>query len=121
MNKAVGINRLVKALDNSCEGLRDAVSSEAAFRQEVVLAGVGIAVSFLLNVTAAEQALLIGSLMLVLIVELVNTAVEAAIDRTSLERHPLSRRAKDAGSAAVLLALLTAVAVWGVIILGKIG
>lgn len=116
MNKAAGIARIVKALDNSCEGLRDAVSTEPAFRQEILLVGVGIAVSFLFNVTLAAHALLIGSLMLVLIVEMINTAIESAIDRISDERHPLSRRAKDAGSAAVLLALLNAAVIWGVIL-----
>lgn len=121
MNNRTGIRRLVKALDNSCAGLQDAVTHEAAFRQEVILAAVGIAVSFMMNVTGAEHALLIGSLLLVLIVELVNTAIEAAIDRISLERHPLSKRAKDAGSAAVLLTLVHAACVWGVILLGKVG
>lgn len=116
MNKSTGITRMVRALENSCQGLRDAFSTEAAFRQEIALAGAGIAVSFLLNVPPASHALLIGSLLLVLVVELINTALESAIDRISLERHPLSKRTKDAGSAAVLLALINAACIWGVIL-----
>ncbi len=121
MNKTTGIARVVKALDNSCEGLRDAVSTEAAFRQEILLVGAGIAVSFLFSVSPVAHALLIASLMLVLVVEMVNTAIESAIDRISGERHPLSRRAKDAGSAAVLLALLNAACVWIIIVGGTNG
>ena len=111
-----GLRRVVQALFNSLAGLADAWREESAFRQEVLLAVVLIPVACILRVTLPERALLIASVLLVLIVELLNSSVEAAIDRISLDRHRLSRRAKDLGSAAVLVALLLTGVVWGLVL-----
>ena len=107
--------RLVKAFGHSMDGLAGAFRSEAAFRQEVLAAIVLVPVACLVQVTTLERVLLIASVLLVMVVELLNSSIEAAIDRISLERHPLSKRAKDTGSAAVLLAVITAIVVWGAI------
>ena len=107
-----GIVRVVHAFFNSCAGLADAFRHESAFRQEIVLAAILVPAAFCLRVGAAERALLILSVLLVMIVELLNTGVEVAIDRISYERHTLSKRAKDIGSAAVLVALLVMALVW---------
>ena len=106
-----GLARVWHATGYSLAGLRDGWS-ETAFRQEAVLAIVLIPLAFVLGRHWSEVALLAGSVLLVMIVELLNTAVESAIDRVGLERHPLSRRAKDMGSAAVLLSLLLAAGIW---------
>lgn len=111
-----GLARLWKALGYSLAGLRAAYGAEAAFRQEVWLALPLAAVAFWLPVDGSERALLIGALLLVLIVELVNSAIEAVVDRIGPEYHALSGRAKDIGSAAVLLALVNGAAVWGCIL-----
>ncbi|MDR3300113.1 MAG: diacylglycerol kinase [Candidatus Accumulibacter sp.] len=112
-----GLRRVWNALRYSLDGLRAAHACEAAFRQETLLAVILIALSFFLRVTWTGRALMIASVLLVLIVELVNSAIEAIVDRVSLERHPLAKRAKDVGSAAVLLALLNVLAVWGGVLL----
>jgi diacylglycerol kinase (ATP) len=104
--------RLVKAGRNSWNGVASVFRSEAAFRQEVVCFLFLFLLSLRLQVSRVEHALLAGSLLLVLIVELLNSAIEACIDRISSEIHPLSRLAKDAGSASVLLALLLVVLIW---------
>ncbi|RCS59502.1 diacylglycerol kinase [Parvibium lacunae] len=109
----IGIKRAYYALFHSCNGLMLAIRHESAFRQELTLAILLLPVALLLPVTAVERVLLIGSVILVLIVELLNSSVEAAIDRISLERHRLSKRAKDLGSAAVLLALALCLLTWG--------
>lgn len=111
-----GLRRLFNALAYSAAGLRAAYRHEDAFRQEVLLAALMIPLALLLPSTGVGHALMIGSVLLVLVVELVNSAIEAAVDRISLDRHRLSKRAKDIGSAAVLLALLNAVLVWGCIL-----
>jgi diacylglycerol kinase (ATP) len=111
-----GITRIVQAFFYSLAGLADAWRHESAFRQEILLAVVLIPVAVLVPVTAAERALLIATVLLVIIVELLNSSVEAAIDRISLDLHSLSRRAKDLGSAAVLVALLLTALVWLVIL-----
>jgi diacylglycerol kinase (ATP) len=105
------------ALRLSLRGLGAAWRHEVAFRLEVLGGVVLVPVGFFLGQTAVERALLIGSLLLVLLVELVNSALEATLDRISLEDHPLIGRAKDIGSAAVFLALLNAAAVWLLILL----
>jgi diacylglycerol kinase (ATP) len=115
-----GIARIVQAFFSSCAGLADAFRHEAAFRQEVALAVVLIPAALLMNVSATERVLLVGSMMLVLIVELLNTGIEVTIDRISYERHPLSKLAKDVGSAAVLLSLVLLGLVWAIIALPKI-
>jgi len=107
-----GLRRLFNALFYSLSGLRLAFDHESAFRQEIALAAVLVPVACLVSVTAAERVLLIGSVVLLLIVELLNYSVEAAIDRIGLDTHRLSKRAKDLGSAAVFLALLLVLATW---------
>ncbi|ROM99180.1 diacylglycerol kinase [Pseudomonas brassicacearum] len=112
-----GLKRILNAGGYSLDGLRAAFTGEAAFRQLVLLNVILIPLAFVLNVSHVERALLIAVCMLALIVELLNSAVEAAIDRISLERHPLSKNAKDMGSAAQLMALSMIVMVWAVILL----
>jgi diacylglycerol kinase (ATP) len=112
----IGPGRIVRALGHSLQGLAAIWRSEGAFRQEVIAAAVLIPVACLVPVAPAERVLLIASVLLVMVVELLNSALEAAIDRISLERHPLSKRAKDAGSAAVLLAIAIALLTWGVLL-----
>lgn len=115
-----GLRRVWNALHYSIAGLRAAYQHEDAFRQEALLAGLLIPLSFFLPVSGVGRALMIGSVLLVLIVELVNSAIEAAVDRISLDRHHLSKRAKDIGSAAVLLALFNVALVWGCVLLGAL-
>jgi diacylglycerol kinase (ATP) len=107
-----GLLRILNAFRYSADGLSDAWRHEDAFRQETILAAVMVPTALLLPVTLVERILLVGVVMLVLIVEILNTAVEAAIDRQSFEINPLAKRAKDLGSAAVLLALILAGGVW---------
>ena len=113
-----GLRRVWNALHFSLAGLRAAYLAEDAFRQEVLLAALLIPLAFLLSPGGLGLALMIGSVLLVLIVELLNSAIEATVDRISLDRHPLAKRAKDIGSAAVLLALLNVIATWGCVLLG---
>lgn len=111
-----GWARIVAAARNSLAGLRQAWRFEEAFRQEVALAAVMLPAAALAPVSLPEKLLLAGSVILVLIVELLNSAMEAIVDRISLEHHDLSGRAKDIGSAAVMLALLLSAAVWAAIL-----
>ena len=113
-----GIRRVWNALHYSLAGLRAAFTGEDAFRQEMLLAALLIPASFLLPVSGVGRALMIASVLLVLIVELLNSAIEAAVDRVSLDRHHLSKRAKDIGSAAVLLALINVLLVWLCVLAG---
>lgn len=113
-----GLRRVCNAFRYSLAGLREAYRCEDAFRQETLLAVILLPLSLVLPVSGTGRALMVGSVLLVLIVELVNSAIEAAVDRISLDRHPLSKRAKDIGSAAVLLALLNVALVWGSVLLG---
>ncbi|MBN9368166.1 MAG: diacylglycerol kinase [Comamonadaceae bacterium] len=106
-----GLHRLWHATGYSLAGLR-AGWDEKAFRQEAIAAFVMVPLAFWLGQNWGEVALLAGSVLLVMIVELLNTGIEAAIDRISLEWHPLAKRAKDMGSAAVLLALLVCAGIW---------
>lgn len=110
-----GAARIVHAFFNSCRGLAEAFRHESAFRQETLLAAVLVPVALLLPASAVERALLVATVLLVLVVELLNTGVEVAIDRISFEHHSLSRRAKDIGSAAVLVALVTMASVWALV------
>lgn len=96
-------------------GLRAAWVHEDAFRQEVVVALVAIPVALLSNAGLTGRALLVGSIFLVLIVELLNSALEAAVDHASMELHPLARRAKDIASAAVFVSIVNAIAIWGLL------
>jgi diacylglycerol kinase (ATP) len=111
-----GLARLVQALFNSLEGLRDAWRHESAFRQEVLLALLLIPVACYVPMSGIEHAALVAAPLLVIVVELLNSSVEAAIDRISLDRHRLSKRAKDLGSAAVFVALLLLALVWGLVL-----
>lgn len=111
-----GIRRLINAFGYSLEGFKAAFEHEDAFRQEVFLAVVLIPLGFYLGSNGVEQALMIGSVLLVLIVELLNSAIEAAVDHTSTEHHALAKRAKDIGSGAVFLALATVAIVWGLML-----
>ena len=109
------IKRLILAFCYSVEGLKAALG-EAAFRTELIISAFALPFSFIIAHSKAELALLIGSLFLVLIVELLNTAVETAINRVSLEIHPLSKKAKDIASGAVLLSIINAVLIWLVVL-----
>lgn len=110
-------SHLVQALGWSGKGLA-AAWQETAFRQEIILFCILGPAAIFLGQNGVEQAMLLGSLLLVLLVELLNTAVEAAIDRIGPERHPLSGRAKDLASAAVFISLVNAAAVWLLILIG---
>jgi diacylglycerol kinase (ATP) len=111
-----GLTRAWHAMKNSLAGFRVAIREESAFRQELTLAAILIPCGVLVPVDPVSRVLLLGSVLLVLIVELLNSSVEAAIDRISLERHELSRRAKDLGSAAVMVALGMCLMTWGLIV-----
>lgn len=107
-----GIDRIAHAIVNSLSGLRLAYTGESAFRQEVWLAALMLPAAFWLGTGWVQVALLAGSVVLVMIVELLNSGIEAAVDRVSYEWHALSKRAKDLGSAAVLLSLLLCTGIW---------
>jgi len=107
-----GVDRIVRALGYSIQGLNAALRGESAFRQESALAVVMLPAAWWLGRGWVEIALLAGSVVLVLIVELLNSAIEAVVDRVSFEMHELSKRAKDFGSAAVMLSLLLCGAIW---------
>jgi diacylglycerol kinase (ATP) len=113
-----GLRRLINAFGYSMDGFKAAYQHEDAFRQEVRLAIVLIPLAFYLEQAALHRILMVGSVILVMIVELLNSAVEAVVDRVSMERHALAKRAKDIGSAAVLLALVNLAVVWVLILLG---
>jgi diacylglycerol kinase (ATP) len=112
-----GLRRVLNATHYSLSGLAAAARHEDAFRQELILVALLTPVALWLGDTGVERALMIGSLILVLIVELLNSAVEATVDRISFENHRLAKRAKDIGSAAVMLSLANAGVVWLLIIL----
>jgi diacylglycerol kinase (ATP) len=109
---STGLKRIWNALGYSLAGLAAAFRHEAAFRQELLLAAVLIPLALFLRVSALGKALMIASVMLVLIVELLNSAIEAVVDRASPEHHPLAKRAKDIGSAAVFVSLANVIIVW---------
>lgn len=114
-HKTHGLRRLVAATACSWAGLRAAWRHEAAFRQELLLAVILVPAACWLGTTPVQRLLLLGSWLLVLVVELLNSAIEAVVDRIGPERHPLSGRAKDLASAAVLLSLLLAAATWAAV------
>lgn len=111
-----GFKRIFSAIFNSLDGLRTAWRIEHAFRQELGVAIPGVVVALLLPVTTLERVALIAVLILMLITELVNSAIEAVVDRISLDHHELSKNAKDLGSAAVMLAVILAVLTWAAIL-----
>lgn len=112
-----GFRRILSATRNSLEGFVAAVRHEDAFRQELIVAAVLVPVALWLGQTGLERALLVASVLFVLVVELLNSAVEATVDRISFDNHRLAKRAKDIGSAAVMLAIATAAAVWLLVLL----
>lgn len=116
-----GIERVLAALRYSWSGLKQAWQHEAAFREECVLLCLFFPAAFWLGETPLQVALLVMSCLLVLIVELLNSAIETVVDRVGLERHELSGRAKDMGSAAVLISLLQVVLVWSLVAWQRFG
>jgi diacylglycerol kinase (ATP) len=112
-----GLRRIFKAATYSTRGFHWAWNHEAAFRQEICLVILMLPTAFYVNVSTAEKVLMVGSLFIVLIVELINSAIESAVDRISPDIHELSGAAKDMGSAAVLVSLFLVMFVWGVILL----
>ena len=111
-----GLTRLFNALGYSRDGLAAAWKHEAAFREEVLLLLVAVLLALYFGQDGLARALLIGSLLLVLIVEILNSGLEAIVDKASPEKHELAKRAKDMGSAAVLLALINAAVVWACVL-----
>jgi len=107
-----GLNRILHTLTYSRDGFMATVRGEAAFRQLLALHGVLMAVTFVLNLSPIERAVMLAVSFISLLVELLNSAIEAVVDRISLERHPLSKNAKDMGSAAQTVSLLMVGAVW---------
>jgi len=116
-----GFRRIVNASNYSIQGLATAWRIEHAFRQEVLVFVLGVIFAFILPVSGFQKLVLIGVLLLVLIVELINSAFEAVVDRISLERHPLSKNAKDFGSAAVGLTVVLAAIPWATILYNRFG
>lgn len=114
-----GVKRIWYAIGYSLDGLKAAYRGEAAFRQLVWLAFILIPLALFLPVSYIAKALMVGSVLLSLIIELLNSAIEAAIDRISLERHPLSKASKDMGSAAQLLGLIMIAVVWTLVLLQR--
>lgn len=111
-----GLTRLWNALGYSRDGIAAAWHHEAAFREEILLATIAIPLAFYLGKTGVERALLLGSIILILIVEILNSAVEAVVDKASPEMHDLAKRAKDMGSAAVLFSLINAATIWACVL-----
>ncbi|HDW8061446.1 TPA: diacylglycerol kinase [Yersinia enterocolitica] len=120
-NQSTGLTRIYKAAGYSVKGLTAAWKNEAAFRQEAVAAILAIILAFWLDVDATARILLIASVVLVIIVEVINSAIEAVVDRIGSELHELSGRAKDMGSAAVFLAILLALFIWVTVLWPHVG
>lgn len=116
-NTSTGLTRIVKAFGYTCDGLKNAFREDIAFRQEVYMAAVMVPLAVILAPNHLSLVLMIASVFLVMIVELLNTGIEAAIDRIGPEFHPLSKKAKDVGSAAVFLALVNMAVVWLLVLL----
>ncbi len=118
MREMFDVVRIMQSFVHSFRGLWDAIVNEVPFQQEVALTVVLVPVALWLGQDGVERALLVGSLFVVLVSELMNSAIESAVDRVGLERHELSRKAKDFGSAAVTLAIVMAIVVWALVLLG---
>ena len=114
-----GLQRILPAMMYAIAGLKAAWRHEHAFRQELIMVVIGSAIALSLPISSFQKLFLIGVLVFVLIVELFNSAIEAVVDRVSLERHPLSKNAKDMGSAAVMLAIFLAGACWTVVLFNR--
>jgi diacylglycerol kinase (ATP) len=115
-----GLQRVLNATRYSLEGLAAAARHEDAFRQELFLAAVLVPLGLWLGNDGVERALLAGSVLIVLVVELLNSAIEATVDRVSLEDHQLAKRAKDLGSAAVMMSLAAVAVVWLLVLLPRL-
>lgn len=115
-----GLKRVLMAAGHSMAGLRYAVEEESAFRQELLLGALMMPWAFILDFTRIEQILLLSSIFFVLIMELLNSGIEATVDRISFQNHSLSKRAKDYGSAAVLLSLILCSAIWITLLLPRL-
>jgi diacylglycerol kinase (ATP) len=113
-----GLRRIWNAFFYSMEGFKAAFRNEDAFRQEVLLAAILIPLALFLPASGLGKALMVTSVLLVLVVELLNSAIEATVDRISFENHQLAKRAKDIGSAAVFVSLWNVVVVWGLVLFG---
>ena len=111
-----GIPRLINAFGYSVDGFKAAFKNEDAFRQELFLSAVLVPLGLYLGKTGVEKALLVSVVLLVLIVELFNSAIEAAVDHTSIDVHPLAKRAKDIASASVIVALAIVIGVWALVL-----
>lgn len=113
-----GLKRIFNACGYSLSGLKAAYKNEAAFRQEIFLGLILFPLAIWIADSSLERVVLIGSLMLVLITELLNSAIEAVVDRIGIEKHELAGRAKDIGSAAVMISLINVLIVWGLVLWG---
>ncbi|MCB1922593.1 MAG: diacylglycerol kinase [Gammaproteobacteria bacterium] len=118
-NQTVGMTRLIRAFGYSLQGFAACFRHEAAFRLEVMLSVFIVPLGFWLGASGVERALLVGSWVLVMIVELLNSAIEATVDRVGTEHHQLAGRAKDIGSASVFLAISLALLVWALVLLPR--
>jgi len=116
--KTTGLRRIVNAAGYSLSGLKAAWRTEAAFRQEVLLVVILLPLAWILGENGVERALLVSVCLLVVVVELLNSAIEAVVDRIGPEHHPLAGAAKDMGSAAVLVSLVMVMLVWGLVLCG---
>ena len=114
-----GIKRIFSAFTYSMDGFKAAWQNEHAFRQEMLVVVIGTVTALSMKISAFEKLMLVAVLVFVLVIELINSALEAVVDRISLESHPLSKNAKDLGSAAVALAIGIAVAAWGVVLFNR--
>jgi len=111
-NKPKGLKRFILALQNSLRAFKWLIKNESAFKQEMLMLATLIPISFLFNISVKEQIFLIISLLFIVFTEVINTAIEAVVDRVGLEIHPLSGLAKDLGSAAVLLSIIITTLIW---------
>jgi diacylglycerol kinase (ATP) len=116
-----GLRRIWLAFGYSMHGLASAFRHESAFRQELILAAILVPLALWLDLEAIHKAVMIGSVLIVLMVELLNAAVEATVDRISLDSHSLAKRAKDLGSAAVFVSLVNVALIWGLILWARYG
>ncbi len=112
MNKPKGLKRIINAFKYSLKGFKSAIKYETAFRQELIMLVIAYVIVMLIDFSIYERILLLGSIGVVMIVELINSAIECVVDRIGAERHELSGRAKDYGSAAVCLSLLLTATLW---------
>ena len=112
MQKNTGLKRIILATGYSMQGIKSAFQNEAAFRQELILAAILIPIACIVDVSQLERILLIAPIFLVMIIEIINSAIEAVVDRIGSEKHELSGRAKDMGSAAVFIALILTAYIW---------